>query len=242
MTMREKKENRALSFKLAAPSSPPAGPSEPARSSRWMTIIRLVILAAVLIYALSGTMLQSLGQALIHEDQPARADLIVIPGGSPVVRGLAAADWYRKGLAPKVFVHRGGLERSELVKKLDLSGTGDWGLTLRLLTSRGVPAEVIIIDEVFGESTLAEARRLKQYLQGRPERSLILVTSRYHSARAHRIFTDVLGPQYKIISLPSPYDPFDPDQWWRHKEMAKNLFLEYQKTVFYFYESWTDND
>ncbi|MBU2549133.1 MAG: YdcF family protein [Proteobacteria bacterium] len=225
-----------------APGPAPPGPEpiEPARSARWKRIFNGIILLIVVLVALQGPILRAIGQGLVRQDPPEKADLIVLLAGSPVARSLAAADYYKQGLAPRIFMSRGYLAGADLVDDLDLSDTGEWGLTYRILTAKGVPSEAIIRDPVFVDSTVSEARRFRAWMAERPARSIILVTSRFHSARAWMVFTRVLGPEVRVISLPSRYDPFDPDAWWEDRAQAKAVVLEYQKWPVSWFESGPD--
>jgi uncharacterized SAM-binding protein YcdF (DUF218 family) len=192
----------------------------------------VVLVLLVVVFSLRGPALVALGEWLVVEDQFGPADLMVVLGGSPVVRSLAAADYYRQGQAPLIFVSRGDLVRHELVEDVDLTEAGEWGVIYRLLKARGVPPENIIIDTVYVNNTMEEARRVKTFIKGRGVKNLILVTSRYHSRRADWIFEKVLGAGVKVISRPSSYDTFDPQSWWHDREQTKWLLMEYQKLAY----------
>ena len=242
------KKNRPAKVQTPAISgmesvSPEAEPLEPVRSSRTRWIFQVLVVLALLLYSFSGPFLQGIGNYLVLEDQPQKADLIVVLAGSPVVRGLAAADYYNQGLAPKIFLSRGGLEQSNLLNGLtglDLNNTGYWALTRDIMVAKGVPRSTVVMDTRFVESTLDEANRFAEYLKAAPIKKMILVTSRFHSRRAYQTFSRVLGPEVKIISLPSQYDPYQPDAWWKDRASFKNVVLEYQKMLMFRLETWKD--
>jgi uncharacterized SAM-binding protein YcdF (DUF218 family) len=218
-------------------------PVEPARSSRTRFIFQILVILALLLVSFSGPFMQSLGNYLVLEDSPQRADLIVVLAGSPAVRGVAAADYYNQELAPKIYLSRGGLEQSNLLvglTGLDLTDTGNWGLTKDIMTAKGVPESAVTVDTQFVDSTLAEARRFDEYRKTSPVKKIILVTSRYHSRRAFQTFSHVLGPDVEIISLPSQYDPFQADGWWGDRSSFKNVVLEYQKMLLFRIETWKE--
>ena len=207
------------------------------RMPRWrrrIIYLLVLVLLAVLVFRLSA---RSIGEYLVLEDQTQKADVIVVLGGSAVVRALAAAERYKEGLAPLVYASRGFMARADLVQDIDLRDTGNWGLTLRILKEKGVPEEAVYMDQPFVSSTIAEARRMKTFMEDRDFSSLILITSAFHSRRAAKTFARILGPDYKIISLPSRYDPFNAEHWWRDRSSAKMVVLEYQKMLFMFIES-----
>ena len=211
-------------------------PVEPSRPRRWRTWINVAIVVLVVFFALLDPVLTALGEWLVVEDKPVPADVMMVLGGSPVVRSLAAADYYRQNYAPLIFVSRGSLERADLVKDVDLTGAGEWGIVSRVLTAKGVPPESIIIDTRYVGSTMGEAHRAKKFIRERRIKNLILVTSRFHSRRARWIFQRVLGDGVNVISLPSKYDSFNPQAWWHNREQSKWVVLEYQKLLYTLYE------
>jgi uncharacterized SAM-binding protein YcdF (DUF218 family) len=216
--------------------------SIPLKKRRWRRWALLILLLLAVVLLAAGPVLRAMGAALVHEDAPWPAEVIVVLAGSPVVRGLAGANRFKEGLAPLVYLSRGGLERADLVAGMDLGEAGDWGLLHRLLVLKGVPPDRIWLDPVFVDSTIAEATRVREFLADRKMTSMILITSRFHSGRAHETFQRILGPGVQIISLPSPYDPFDPDGWWKDRATAKRVFFEYVKGVFMFWESLFQSD
>ncbi len=219
-----------------SPGEPTPTPLEPPSLSRVKFALNLLLLLVVFMLILRGPLLQSLGRALIVEDQPAKAEVMVILGGSPAVRGMAAADYYQEGLAPLIFICRGQLEQASLLGGLRTDDTGDWGLTRRILASRGVPDSALVMDSAHADNTLEEAYRVKDFLDAKGAKSLILVTSRYHSRRAVMAMRHVLGEDINIISLPSKYDPFDPAHWWSRPADAKRAVLEFQKIAYYYFK------
>ncbi len=107
----------------------------------------------------------------------------------------------------------------------------------------GVPENHIIILEYGAFSTQDEAICVRDYLKDREEiNSLILVTSKSHSVRSKKIFEKALGAldrDITVISSPSEYDTFNPEQWWRNREDAKAVILEYLKLLnFYLREQF----
>ena len=85
---------------------------------------------------------------------------------------------------------------------------------------------------------------IREYIRNnRVIESIILVTSKYHSGRAKKIFRKALSGldrEINICSSPSKYDPFNASQWWRDREGIKWVILEYLKLVhFYFWDQFS---
>lgn len=217
-------------------------PIEPGATASWRKIINFLMIITVLVLMSAGPIMRGMGHYLVLEDDLEKSSLIVVLGGSPAIRSAEAADLYVDGAASRVFVSRGFLDRADLVKDIDVSQAGEWGLAEKILTARGVPKEAIIIDGEFVVSTLAEAKRVRGFLSSQELKSIILVTSKSNSRRAASIFRKILGPGVLVISRPSRYDRFDPDDWWNHRGMAKQVVLEYQKIVFSWFETFGEGD
>ncbi len=183
-------------------------------------LISLIIVALVIIQlvAFRQTILNALGEHLIFQQPtPQQADVIVILGNwdDTIVRVRAGADLYKAGVAKAIFVPRmeqmGGAEE---IKKMGINIPEN-------------PQEVT--------STWDEAQEVGNLIDHRGYKSVILVTSKYHSRRAYLIFKDALKGKATVISAPSPYDTSDPDLWWKREKDAKKVFMEYQKLLVYYW-------
>jgi hypothetical protein len=82
------------------------------------------------------------------------------------------------------------------------------------------------------DSTITETAYVQKCLAPIGAKSVLLVTSDFHSGRALSIFRKKL-PQYHW-SMAAAYDPdVFGMRWWRHREWAKTTFLEWLKTVWW---------
>jgi uncharacterized SAM-binding protein YcdF (DUF218 family) len=60
-------------------------------------------------------------------------------------------------------------------------------------------------------------------------KSILLITSKWHSKRAYLTFRSALkNDGIKIVIQPSKYDTFRPDVWWKNRNDAKLVFDECQ--------------
>ena len=80
---------------------------------------------------------------------------------------------------------------------------------------------------------------ISRYLQDNPEiDKILLVSSKYHSRRSAIIFRWVIGDT-EILSCPTPYDNYNADSWWRTRQDAKSVVIEYAKLAnFYLLYRW----
>lgn len=205
--------------------------------SRWIkSLVLLCFLAAVVFigWLLRDTLLQSIGEFLIVRDFPAAADAIVVLSGESPERAMGAFDLYKEKLAPRILLTQEILPpvRMELNRR-GLSYPSAAELDVQLLKSLGVPEKDITLLEPRCDSTYSESLAVQSFWKNNPPQKILLVTSRFHSRRARATFRRTLGSGTEVLSVPTPYDSFEPRSWWKRRVNIRNLLVEYQKGIFY---------
>jgi uncharacterized SAM-binding protein YcdF (DUF218 family) len=206
-----------------------------------MTI--LIILFAFFIFV-SVFLIPNLGQWLVAEDELQASDMIVVLTGSLTDRILQAVDIYNARYSDKiVFANSYRVDYDIFVERGVEMPPGKAQLYKMAAIDLGVPEENILILEGNAKSTQDEALIIREYIRNnRAIESFILVTSKYHSGRAKKIFRKALSGldrEINIYSSPSKYDPFNASQWWKDREDIKWVVLEYLKLAnFYFREQF----
>ncbi len=214
-------------------------PTEAKKRARKFSTIRWVIIILVVIYFLLSTyrvpLLIQLGKYLVVEHKPGKADVIVCVAGEDVVRGLGAVDLYRRGLAPYIF--RAKEEKPDgfdyLKEKVKNYPTG---FDLFSLIVRGfeIPDDVILSMDERVDSTMDEARLVRRVVLERGFKSVIITTSLTHSRRAWLTFNKVFkDDKVQLTSLPSHYQQFNPEDWWKKRRYLREVIIEYQKLIYY---------
>lgn len=191
-----------------------------------VVVVHLSLLAAAAgIFAGAGIWLRT-SDALIS------ADIIVVLAGAPE-RALYAADIFRQGYAPVVFVSRPVKESGQtLLSEVGYSIPSSEEVYSRVLMHKGVPASKIKVFGTSSLSTLEEAIALRDEIKGKRLR-VVVVTSPFHVRRSRMIFRDVLKDDVvELIVVGNPYEPF-PAKWWTNQDAARNVMLEGMKLVFY---------
>jgi uncharacterized SAM-binding protein YcdF (DUF218 family) len=153
-------------------------------------------------------------------DQPAQhADAIVVLSGDNFYadRATHAAKLYRQGAAPIVVASGKRLRPN----------AGEAELVEHDLTERGVPKDKILQLPQDADSTLDESLAVLHLAEQRGWRSLILVTSNYHTRRALYIFQHRLPPTISVSVASAPDGDFDPEHWWEKRVSAKRFFHEF---------------
>ncbi len=82
-----------------------------------------------------------------------------------------------------------------------------------------------------GDATFLEAKSVGRCLEPLRPRSVLLVTSDYHTRRALSILSHEL-PQYHW-SVAAARDPVYGERWWQHRAWAKLWFSEWQRTIWW---------
>jgi len=182
---------------------------------------------AVLILALAGLacFLPLCGRMLVV-NQPEKSDaIVVLAGDSNDVRYRRGMQLLRQGYAQNLL-----LDASE-----DFTHYGETvaqAAARFVATSAGDMAGRAHVCPVRGDSTVEEARHVGACLEKLSPRSVLLVTSDYHTRRALGIFRRRL-PQYRwsVAAASDPY--FFGDRWWKKREWAKTTFTEWQKLIWW---------
>lgn len=179
-----------------------------------------------------------LASNLIVEKPLERADAIFVLGGGSTYleRTRKAAELYKNGRAPKIFL-------------TDDGGQGGWNQALQRnpffverarweLAAEGVPDEAIEILPTVVESTHDEAVLLEKTLKEQNLKSVLLVTSAYHTRRTLWTFEKVLRENDDFLKIgiespPAGQQTPTPSCWWLSRMGWRFVGGEYLKIVYY---------
>ena len=181
--------------------------------------------AAFLFLTLALVAFFGVGRWLVVEDPIGKARAIVVLNGGMPVRALEAAELYRQGYAPEIWLTRTS-EPGESLKSMGIPFEGEEVYSARVLIHEGVPVGAIHVLEPPIVNTANEMRVISQTLQREKDRSVILVTSKPHTRRV-RLLWRKLAPRYcRAIVRPATDDPFDVRHWWRSTGDALDVVRE----------------
>lgn len=197
-----------------------------------------VLLVLALVVLLIVAMLRFGGELLVAADPLdgyGDALVVLLMGGLPA-RVLGAADLYHEGFDRGIVMVRSRMIGAAELAARGIALPGEVDNNAVILEALGVPGEKIQVLPGAAESTKDEALILAAYLAGRDDvKSIVLVTSKFHSRRAQLIFSAALAPLgVTVASAPTPYDPFRPRGWYRYREDASWVFFEYAKLLHFF--------
>ncbi len=171
-----------------------------------------------LLYLVRAPILRFVGENWIAEDSLERSDAIIVLSDDNFYadRAQRAAELYRHGMAPVVVASGRRLR--------PYAGIAE--LMVHDLAERGVPKDKIEAFAQDADNTKDEARALAQLASKKKWRSVIVVTSNYHTRRARYIFRRVFPPATRVLLASAPDGDFDPQSWWQHRKSMKELTRE----------------
>lgn len=210
-------------------------PEQPALTPRRRWRRRLLCLSVLgallgLAYLLHPLLLSAAGRWLDVSESPPPVDDVLVLGGESNLRPFVAAALYNKGLAQRVLI--------TTVKPSPAAADGllpaETEVIYQVLRQRGVPADAI--ERLPGEvnSTADEAAALGRYLADKPERTVLVVTTCYHTRRVRWIFRKQLGARADHLHFfGGPTDGYDTSNWWRSENGTQQYVNEFVKLPFY---------
>lgn len=172
---------------------------------------------------------------VVHASLP-RADAILVLSGSSnyVERARHAARLYREGRAPLILLtddgQQGGWSTEEQRNPFFVERA------VKELSQSGVPAEKIEVLPGAVSSTYAEALSLRDYASSHNLRSVLIVTSAYHSRRALWTMRRVMeGSDLNVgVDAPPAGDESPaPAIWWINPRGWQMVAGEYPKMLYY---------
>jgi uncharacterized SAM-binding protein YcdF (DUF218 family) len=200
------------------------------RRYAWWLAPVVVVLALAGAWTARASILRGVAEWWVISDPLDRADGIVVLGGRMDVRPFAAADLFKRGLAPQILianVMRDPLEAMQL-------WPGQTALTRQLLLKLGVPAEAIVEfgDEV--SSTYEEARAVLDWAKRSGAKTVIIPTDSFPTRRVRWTFQQEVAPAgVRIIVHAIKPRGYDVKDWWKDERGLIDFQNEVIKFVHY---------
>ena len=183
----------------------------------WSLAIAGLIL---IIFLFRHQILAGLGWRLVKAGDPHKADIaLVLAGDQYGNRILKGAELVREGYAPKVLVSGPG----------GLYGKYECDLAIAFAVAHGYPETYFIPVRHWALSTKTEAQVMVPALRRLDARTVLLVTSDFHTRRAGKIFR-AAAPDLTWYVVAAPDHEFAPSVWWHTREGRKVFFIEWMKT------------
>jgi len=179
---------------------------------RWkrllLALVATLILTGTLVAWWVNTHTLAISRYLEVSQPPEKADVILVPSGDSPPRLAKAAELYAEGYAPTIL----------------LTGFGKPDPEVESFQKKHKIPSTALITEPDATSTYTNATRSAPLLRKSGARTVILVTSWWHSRRALNTFRHVM-PDVRFISVPTPRAA-----WPEGREVVN---LEFRKLCFY---------
>jgi uncharacterized SAM-binding protein YcdF (DUF218 family) len=199
-----------------------------------LVTLLVVILVLAVLYVARHPIFRLVGEGWVVEDALERSDAILVLSDDNFYadRATRAAQLYRQGLGTVVVASGRRLR--------PYAGVAE--LIEHDLIERGVPKDKILRIAHDADNTREEAKTLAQLAKQKRWRSVIVVTSNFHTRRARYIFANVFPQEIKIRITGARDGDFDPDRWWEQRVSVKELAGEVAAMLVAIWEQHTGSD
>lgn len=189
--------------------------------NRKVRVLAVLVGVAIVLWFAHARIFWAMGQALINQEPPVKADLaIVLAGDGWGNRVLKGADLVKNGYAPVALISNGG----------EWYGQVESDMAKAFAVKHGYPESSMIAAPWLTYSTAEEGRRAIQFARDRGAHRILLVTTLWHTARALRIYKR-LAPDLEFHMVGARDKFWYDGYWWQHREGRKTFFFEAAKTV-----------
>jgi uncharacterized SAM-binding protein YcdF (DUF218 family) len=160
-------------------------------------------------------------------NDPKPSDAICILLGGFQVRPMRAAELYLRGYAPQVLI----VDFPDDI----FYGSMESQLARIMIRRTGVPDEDLVRIRARVTSTEEEARLYRDYAEKNGLKSLVVVTTAFHTRRARWIFERVFAGSGISLSFAAAFEPhINERNWFKSDEGLVVYFSETLKTIYYY--------
>lgn len=196
---------------------------------------RLGLLVAGYLLVFHTPLVWFAGDQLAVRHDPRVADAIVVFSGdgessyinqSYQRRTLDAIRYFKSGYAPLIILSSG---RNQTFSEVEIIRS--------LLINRGVPGQAIQILEKYPSSTFENVALVNGILTQRSIKSILLITSPYHSRRALWVWRRAM-PELLVLAPAVVDTPKESPQWSASVDQIRVICYEYLAIAYYRYQGW----
>jgi uncharacterized SAM-binding protein YcdF (DUF218 family) len=198
-----------------------------------VTLVAVMLVLTVL-YLARHSIFRMVGEGWVVEDTLEHSDAILVLSDDNFYadRATRASQIYRQGLAPIVVASGRRLR--------PYAGIAE--LMEHDLIERGVPKDKILRIPQDADNTRDEAKALALVAKQKKWRSVIVVTSNYHTRRTRYIFSHTFPKDISVRITGAQDAEFDPERWWERRTSIKRLVHEMAGLVVAIWEQHSGSD
>jgi hypothetical protein len=187
---------------------------------------------SVAVPAVRTPILRHAGTALVADDGPGPADVVVVTADVGGGGMLEAADLVRAGLAPRVAVFTDPpdavVDQEFLRRGVPYEDAA--ARSIGQLRALGVTSVEQIPRAVAGSED--EGRVLPGWFDEKGFRVVVVVSSPDHSRRLRRVMARAMrGHPARVLVHPTRYSQYDPATWWQTRLGRRTALIELQKLL-----------
>ena len=192
-------------------------------------------LIAIVALAATAWRVVTLGALLHQEDPLQKADVIFVLAGARIERIAEGGQLYLEGWAPRLLLSREARDGGEIaLTERGIPVPSEADVQRETLIRMGVPTDAIDTVDEEQMATAMETASLYDAASTHGWRTVIVVTSKLHTARAglamRRRFE---GTGVHIVMRGSRYDDADVERWWTRRSTLRFVLFEAQKLLAY---------
>jgi uncharacterized SAM-binding protein YcdF (DUF218 family) len=209
----------------------------PTPPGKWRRFVRRVAclftvgcVLFIVAYVFRAPLLTEVAEIWVVNDPVAKADAIVILGGSLENRPFDAAKLFHEGVAPRILYMDVKLNAAE-----ELGVTlNERELTRRILLSNDVPSAAMTAIGRGVASTYDESKAVEEWVEKTGAKSIVITTDVFHTRRVKWLFSKELrntkAQIHVVAAEPRRYNIRD---WWHHEEGVIAFQNELIKYAYY---------
>jgi uncharacterized SAM-binding protein YcdF (DUF218 family) len=203
-------------------------------SRRTLFVVNFVLFMIPVTYFGYQPLLRYSANFIIADSEPKKSDAILLLAGGEPGRAWGAADLYREQFGSHVIltVEPVGSDVIALRQAGIEIGTGV-DQNERILRGLGVPQENIVRVKPYVQDTYDELMRVRELCEEKRWKSLVIVTSNYHTRRTRLTAKYLLGPAVDVTVVASRHGGINPDEWWKTRNDVRTFLIEFEKLVAY---------
>lgn len=207
-----------------------AAPRRPRRAPRiWAGLLVAVALLAAATWVGRQALLREAAAVWIVSDVAAPADAAAVLGGGLEYRPFAAAEFYHRGLVPKILVSNTGASPAERIGVLHSHVRAN----MEVLEKLGVPGAAILPFGSDLKDTYEEAVALHDWAKRTGAHSILVPTDIFAARRLRWIMHRVFGDD-AVVLVPAIDPPdYTRNDWWKSESGIITFQNEVIKYVYY---------
>ena len=170
----------------------------------------------------------------IHSSEP--YDAIIILSGNPLTRVPHALEIYQKGYIKSILI----TDMAKVNDKYSDLIPNQIDIAKSIIKMNKIDANIKIVPSLKGGagSTIDEAYDILEFAQINNYKNIIIVTDKFHTARAYRTIKKIFRQNDAYIEVNisgAENNIFNSQNWWQSDLGITNIFSEYIKSIAYLF-------